>query len=69
MIILLLIIISCGKNKAEKVNNKIVEIVEIEQLKLEEEINIIDSLSEELETAKTSIEESIKKLDALFNEL
>ncbi len=67
LIVLSLIVFSCGENKNKKINESTT--VKISQLMLEEEINSIDSLSLEFEAAKSNIEESIKKLDELINEL
>ncbi len=63
-----IILASCGGKKESKDQQKetISETIESSSPK---EINVIDSVTIQLEATKTEIEESAKKLDDLLNDL
>lgn len=61
IILLVLLAIGCG-GKKEKDN-------QVENTVLEQEIESIEAVTEELKNTEESIEASIKKLDAMLNEI
>ncbi len=65
IILLLLIAFSCGDKKEEKESTS----VKLEELHVEQEIKVLEAVTEEIKKTEASIEESIKKLDEMFNEL
>ncbi len=67
IILLLLIAFSCGDKKEEKEVES--DSVKLEKLHVEQEIKVLEAVAEEIKKTEVSIEESIKKLDEMFNEL
>lgn len=67
IILLSFIVLSCGDKKENKVEES--TSIKLEDLHVKQEIKVIEAVTEELKSAEASIEESIKILDELFNEL
>ncbi len=59
--------LSCG-DKKEKVEAESTS-VKLEALHLQQEIKVLEAVTEELKAAESEIQASIEKLDNMFNEL
>lgn len=60
-------VLGCG-DKKEKVEAESTS-VKLEELHLQQEIKVLEAVTEELKAAGSGIEASIEKLDNMFNEL
>ena len=64
IILLSLVAFSCGDKKEEESTS-----VKLEALHVEQEIKVLEAVTKDIKNTETSIEESIKKLDEMLNEL
>ncbi len=67
VMLLLLVAFSCGNKKEKKEAEDTA--VKLEKLHMEQEIKVLEAVTEEMKNTEASIEASIKKLDEMFNEL